>query len=314
MVAMPTGLVYHPQFLEHKTGANHPESPDRLLSIHKRLSKTSYYSQLINLETRQAVIEELSLVHSPEYIQRFLQTTSTQKKGFFDGDTPFSEGTREASLLSAGAGLVLSDALLAGRITNGFAMVRPPGHHAVHKNAMGFCMFNNIAFTARYLQKKGLKKILILDWDVHHGNGTEEAFYSDPSVYFLSIHQYPFYPGTGSHRDTGEGAGKGFNLNMPVPRGSTDSDYLRLFEKLILREVEQFDPECILVSAGFDAHKMDPLGEIELSTGAFEKFTKIMKKAADEHCSGRLLSFLEGGYNLEALAESVDAHLSVLVG
>lgn len=310
---MSTAIAIDPQFWKHDTGY-HPESSERLTAIMDRLKKTNYYPQLITIPISPANQEDITRIHTTEYFQYFLKTTSERKSGFFDGDTPFSEGSKDAAFLAAGAGISVANEILSGKIKNGFAIVRPPGHHAEVDRAMGFCMFNNIAITARYLQSKGIQKILILDWDVHHGNGTEHTFYSDNTVFFMSIHQYPFYPGTGAAKDKGEKEGYGYNLNMPVPRGANDFDYYKLFDNLILKEIEKFHPDFILISAGFDAHKKDPLGGVELTTGAYEQFTTIIKKVAEEYCYGRIISMLEGGYNLEALAESAEVHLSVLVG
>lgn len=300
-------------FLKHETGSSHPESKERLTSIIQKLERTDYYSKLLKLNPREATKEEVSLIHEISYIHSF-EKKSKQGSGYFDADTPYSEDSYKAACLAAGAGLELADAILQNKIKTGMALVRPPGHHAEREHAMGFCMFNNIAITAKYLQSKGLKKILILDWDVHHGNGTENSFYEDDTVFFISTHQYPFYPGTGSEKDLGEGKGKGYNLNIPIQRDSIDSDYRKVFKDSIIPAIDNFMPDIILISAGFDAHKDDPLGGINLTTSGFETMTEIIKRKAEELCGGRIISFLEGGYNLQALAESVEAHISVLKG
>ena len=309
---MKTGICTHPIFLEHDTGLHHPESSQRLESIYKILKEKSYYNDLLQVSPIHAKEEDITRIHSIAHYNNILHRKG--KSGYLDGDTPYSEKSVEAALMAAGAGITLADKILEGECKNGMLLLRPPGHHAEPENAMGFCIFNNIAITAKYLQNKGLKKILILDWDVHHGNGTEDSFYEDDSVYFISTHQYPFYPGTGKASDTGEGKGRGYNLNLPFARGSSDQDYLKIFGEKILPAIESFEPEFILISAGFDAHKRDPLAGIELSTTAYEKFTSMICKTANEICSGRILSFLEGGYDLEALGESVEAHISVLKG
>ncbi|MCE9500626.1 MAG: histone deacetylase [Leptospira sp.] len=310
---MITSLALLDEFWEHDTGSGHPENKNRLTSIKGKLEKTGYFRNLLRPEIIPASDEQISAIHDPDYIKEFRQIVQNGE-GFFDMDTPYSSKSFLAATLAAGSGISISDSIIRGDAKNGMAIVRPPGHHAEKSHAMGFCLFNNIAITAKYLQNRGFKKILILDWDVHHGNGTEHSFYDDDSVYFISIHQYPFYPGTGHSDDRGDGKGKGFNLNLPMPRGSDDADYLNLFDKFILPETDKFHPDFILISAGFDAHERDPLGGMDLSTHAFEKFTVIMKKKAEELCQGRIISFLEGGYDLHALADSVEAHLAVLSG
>jgi acetoin utilization deacetylase AcuC-like enzyme len=300
-------------FLKHETGSSHPESKERLTSIIQKLERTEYYSKLLKLDPREATKEEISLIHEISYIHSF-EKKAKQGSGYFDADTPYSEDSYKAACLAVGAGLELADAIIDKKIKTGMAILRPPGHHAEREHAMGFCMFNNIAITAKYLQSKGLKKILILDWDVHHGNGTENSFYEDDTVFFLSTHQYPFYPGTGSEKDIGAGKGLGYNLNIPMQRDSIDSDYKNIFKENIIPAIDKFMPDIILISAGFDAHKEDPLGGINLTTSGFEMMTEIIKQKAEELCGGKMISFLEGGYNLQALAESVEAHISVLKG
>jgi len=306
-----TALVWKEEFLQHETGL-HPEKKERLLAIRDRLEKTGYYKNLLRPEIYPATIEDLVSVHEPAYVDQFREKCAKGRAGFMDPDTPYSEGTFQAALLASGAGICLSDLVWEGKAQNGLALVRPPGHHAFEEGAMGFCFFNHIAIAARYLQRKGAKRILILDWDVHHGNGTESIFYDDGSVYFISLHQYPFYPGTGHSADRGVGEGLGKNLNCPLPRGSGESAYKREFFEKIFPEIDAFQPEIILISAGFDAHKNDPLGGMELTEGSFENFTWWIQEKANEHCQGRVVSFLEGGYDLRALADSVEAHLSVL--
>lgn len=305
-----TALAYREEFLDHETG-HHPENFQRLVSILKKIQSTSYFSKLIQPEIREASEAEIETIHSNAYIKDF-QKRVKQGAGFFDGDTPYSPGSYKAAALASGSGIVLADTILNGEANNGIALVRPPGHHAEKYHAMGFCMFNNIAITAKYLQSKGIQKIFILDWDVHHGNGTENSFYSDDTVFFASTHQYPFYPGSGAENDKGSGKGVGYNLNIPLGRGSSNEDYLNAFQEKIVPAIDKFQPEFILISAGFDAHKDDPLGGMNLTTSVFERFTDIIRKKAEEHCKGRLISFLEGGYNLSALADSVEAHIAAL--
>ncbi|WCL50324.1 histone deacetylase family protein [Leptospira sp. GIMC2001] len=313
MAGENTAIIWKDEFLEHDTGL-HPEKKERLTAIRDRLSATDYYSNLQRPEPRFASQEEIATIHNSEYIQTLRDLCERKRSGFIDPDTPYSQGTFSAASLAAGSGLVLADKVWSGEAKNGLALVRPPGHHAVEEGAMGFCFFNNIAITARYLQSLGAKKILILDWDVHHGNGTEASFYEDDSIFFASLHQFPFYPGTGKASHTGKGKGLGTTLNCPLPRSSTLDDYKLEFDNKIIPAIDEFHPEIILISAGFDAHRDDPLGGMELTTQSFELFTRWIQDKANEHCSGKIISFLEGGYNLHALSESVEAHLSVLVG
>ncbi len=312
MESMKTGICTDPLFLEHDTGLGHPESKERLISILSFLESKSYFKDLRLFSPISAGVEDLERAHSTHHVKNILSLKG--KKGYLDGDTPYSEGTSEAALLSAGSGLVLADKMIDGSIQNGMAIVRPPGHHAEKNAAMGFCLLNNVAVTARYLQAKGFAKISIVDWDVHHGNGTEEIFYEDDSVFFISTHQYPFYPGTGNAEDKGKGKGEGYNLNLPLQRGSGDEHYISLFKERVIPELEKFQPDVILISAGFDAHKKDPLAGMELSTHGYERLTRLLKQSSEDLCQGRLISFLEGGYDLKALAESVEVHVAALSG
>ena len=299
-------------FLEHKTGAGHPEAPSRLEAIRARLEEQSYFPNFQTLEPRFAKPEEAALIHEAGYIdslKRFCEAGG----GYLDGDTPVSERSYEAACLALGAGLTAAEKIVAGELDRALLLLRPPGHHSLRDRAMGFCLFNNIAVAAARLKELGLKRIAILDWDVHHGNGTEAAFYEDPEVFFLSLHQYPFYPGTGAPEDRGAGAGEGFTLNLPQPSGAGDAEYRRAFENQVPAALEKFNPEILLISAGFDAHRADPLAGINLSTSSFEWMTERMRKFAEDHCEGRLISFLEGGYNLDALADCLEAHAAVLV-
>ncbi|MFN3605069.1 MAG: histone deacetylase [Leptonema sp. (in: bacteria)] len=309
---MQPQIYYDELFLRHQTGDYHPEVPERLIAILDELKKKNVLDKFQLLTKRFAIKEELKLVHNSFYID-YVEQLSKRGGGYLDGDTPVSKDTFQAALLAAGSGLQAMDAILDQQTNRVLLLVRPPGHHSLKSKGMGFCVFNNIALAARYGLQKGLKKIAILDWDVHHGNGTQEEFYKDSNVLFISIHQYPFYPGTGSIDEIGEEEGKGYTLNIPMQKGSTDSDYQKAFQNKILPKLEEFEPEIILISAGFDAHKRDPLGGIELSTAAFEWMTQKLVDFSRECCQGRMISFLEGGYSLSDLAESVRVHSEVLL-
>jgi len=308
---MKTAIAFREEFLKHDTGNGHPETRGRLDAILENLSTLDSERFQWEKSFSKATESEISLIHDIDYIRFVASTCQNRERGFFDGDTPFSKETYEAAALASGAGIHLSNLLLKGEIQNGFALVRPPGHHAEVKNAMGFCLFNNVAITAKYLQTKGIKRILILDWDVHHGNGTQHQFYDDNSVFFISFHQFPFYPGSGAKDEIGAGLGKGYTLNFPLPRNSIESDYMKYWPDL-QRELEKFKPEVILISSGFDAHRDDPLGGMLLETASFENFTKKILIEAGLYANKRVISFLEGGYDFQALGDSVRAHLDVL--
>jgi acetoin utilization deacetylase AcuC-like enzyme/formylglycine-generating enzyme required for sulfatase activity len=308
-----TGFLYDDIYLEHKTTEGHPERPERLAAIVRLLKEKGLYSQLLLLSPKPAAIEWVSAVHTPEYIER-VQRTCRQNTGFLDSmDTPISPKSYEVALLASGGVLSAIDAVMEKKITNAFCAIRPPGHHALKDKAMGFCIFNNVAIGARYIQKRyGLSKILIVDWDVHHGNGTEAAFYEDPTVLYFSVHQYPFYPGTGDEARKGRERSLNYNINVPLPAGSDDEDYIKAFEEKLEPRALAFSPNFVLISAGFDAHKDDVLGGMSLTPQGFAKLTQITKEIAQKCCEGRLVSVLEGGYHLEGLAASVEAHIRVL--
>lgn len=306
-----TGLIYHPDYLRHLTG-DHPESPARLVSIMERLHRSGLIKEIAVIEPRPAVEEDILLIHSKDHLE-------TIKNAWNEGyesitpDTPISEESFRVAMLGVGGVLTGIDSIMAGEINNGMALVRPPGHHATPEQAMGFCLFNNVAIGARHIQKRhGLKRVLIVDWDLHHGNGTQEAFYDDPSVLYFSTHQYPHYPGTGSLHETGEGDGKGFTINAPMRAGTSPEDFLKKFRDAMFERALEFSPDFILISAGFDAHRDDPLGDLLLTEDSYAEMTRIVLDIADKRCNGRVLSSLEGGYSLSALARSVEAHLRVM--
>ncbi len=310
---LKTGFVYHEDFLLHDTGTWHPERADRLKSIVQTLSSTGLKEKLKTITPEPAQIKWIETIHTTEYVKSIEKACDLGYKNL-DADTTICSDSYRIALLAAGSGISAADKIMNGEIQNGFCAVRPPGHHAEKKRAMGFCLFNNVAITARYLQQKfSLKKILIIDWDVHHGNGTQNAFYDDATVFYFSVHQSPHYPGTGLINEFGMGEGEGFNLNVPLPAGMGDEDYIEIFQSKLKPAVEKYKPDFILISAGFDAHRDDPLAGMQLTEAGFAKLTDIVAGFAEKICQGRVISLLEGGYNLEKLAASVAAHIEVLI-
>jgi acetoin utilization deacetylase AcuC-like enzyme len=309
-----TGLVYHPAYLEHDMGMGHPESPNRLRSILQQLEQSGTAARLTRIEARQAEDEWITQIHTPGYIASLKKHVPANGRVSLDPDTSMSPGSLNAAFLAAGGALAGVDAIMNRQVAHVFCAVRPPGHHAEANRAMGFCLFNNVAIAARYAQKKyGLKRVLIVDWDVHHGNGTQHSFEDDPSVFFFSTHQYPHYPGTGRATERGKGAGEGFTINVPMEAGEGDDEYRAIFQKSLVPAADDFKPDFVIVSAGFDAHKDDPLASMGLTEEGYVDLTRIVAGIAKRHAHGRILSSLEGGYNLTALAASVDAHIQALM-
>jgi len=309
---MRTGLVYSPIYLEHDTG-EHVENPRRLVTTIAHLKQTGIKEKLVCLSPRTATIEELELVHAPDYIS-YIRSRVEKGGGWLDPDTITSPRSYEAALYAAGGVLVAVEAVMKGEVDNAFALIRPPGHHATRDRAMGFCIFNNVAVAARFvLSKFQLNRVLIVDFDVHHGNGTQDAFYDDNRVLYFSTHQYPFYPGTGSVEETGVGEGVGTTVNFPMSAGWGDEEYQRAFKEVLVPIAKRFKPDFILVSAGFDAHWADQLAMMRVSITGFAQITEILKELATELCQGRLVFALEGGYNLEVVARSVKAVFDILL-
>ncbi len=299
-----TGILIDERFSEHQTGPMHPERPERLQALLQLLS-TEAYRGLPRIGARSAEQAELAWVHSSEHVHT-VAASAGKPLTHFDGDTPASARSFEAALLAAGGTLELVDAIMDGSLANGLAAVRPPGHHAERSHPMGFCLFNNVAIAAEHLRRRhGLQRVLVLDWDVHHGNGTQHRFEDDPAVLYASLHQHPFYPGTGAATDLGRGEGEGYTLNVPMPAGADDDDYMAAFRELVLPVVGEFAPQFVLVSAGFDAHRSDPLASVELTTEAFGRMADALTEVADESADGRIAMVLEGGYDLTALTDSV---------
>ncbi|MBU2638128.1 MAG: histone deacetylase [Nanoarchaeota archaeon] len=303
---MKTALVYSEKHKLHND-ASHPENAERVEAILKAVKDIP----LIHLNARKANKDEILKVHSDEYYE-YLSKPAFEVIGeltrfnpeVYSGDTYFTDATFEAALYSAGSVLTAIDVIAEGKASNAFALSRPPGHHAEKEEAKGFCFFNNIAIAARYAQSKGFKKVFILDFDAHHGNGTQHIFYEDGSVFYCSTHQWPLYPGTGKADETGEGKGKGFTLNLPLKAGTGSKEYLKLMQEKIISAIDNFKPDIIFVSAGFDAHKDDPLGGLNLDEQCYGKITEMLKKAAEKRCNGKIIFSLEGGYNIKALTRS----------
>ena len=310
---MKTGLLYDRVFLEHKTSQGHPECSERLQVSIQHLEQQSWFDSLTHLVPKTADLKWIESVHNLDYIKR-AQTTCSSGNHFLDSmDVSICPESYDIALLATGAVLEIADKVINKEIKNGLALIRPPGHHAEQDQALGFCLFNNVAILAKYLQQRHqLDKILILDWDVHHGNGTQHTFEDDPSVLYISTHQYPFYPGTGAYSETGIHQGVGATLNCPMPAGASDNDYELAFKDSILPKIDEFKPEAIIISAGFDAHIDDPLGQINLSADFFAWMTERVMEKAEQYSDKRIISVLEGGYNLDMLPICIEKHLSTL--
>jgi acetoin utilization deacetylase AcuC-like enzyme len=300
-----TVILKDASFLQHIIEQGHPESPQRLESIYAMLAAPDMAGLFDEFAPRQATKEEIAINHTRAYIER-IAATAGRPPVRLDPDTGTSPGSWDAAIRAVGAVLDGCDMILQGKAANGFALVRPPGHHAESDRAMGFCLFNNVAIGAQYLvHQHNLKRVLVLDWDIHHGNGTQHSFYGDPNVLYFSTHQYPYYPGTGAIEEVGEMSGRGYTVNVPLPGGQGDSDYSYIFNDLLLPLARSYQPEFILVSAGYDIYAQDPLGTMEVTPRGFYTLTRMVRRMAEELCGGRLLFTLEGGYNVAGITESV---------
>lgn len=309
---MTTALVYDPSFLEHKTG-RHPENPDRLRAILSGLQQDeTLWARLRHLSPRAASDEEIMRCHSFRLIEH-VRNLCEQGVPFIDLDTVICPESYEVARLAAGAAVVAVDEVFNDGAANAIALVRPPGHHATSNRAMGFCLFNNAAIAARYAQVHyGADRVLIIDWDVHHGNGTQEIFYRDPSVFYFSTHQYPYYPGTGAASERGLDKGEGTTLNIPLSEGTHASAHREAFSDALKVIEKTFPPDLIIISAGFDSRRGDPLGGLMLEDSDFSEMTREVMDIADRQASGRIVSVLEGGYNLDTLGETVRTHVAAL--
>ncbi len=303
---MKTALVYSERYLEHDLGYGHPECPERLDAIVKLLEKNNLWNspEIPVVAPSPASVEDIRLAHDPEYISLFEQLCKTGAA--IDGDTPTYRNAYEIALLSAGGAIKAGQLVMSGEVDNAFGLLRPPGHHASRARGGGFCYFDNIAIMTRRMQRDfGISRVLILDFDAHHGNGTQDIFYEDPSVLYISFHQYPLYPWTGTVDETGARGAEGYNVNVPMPPGSGDREYAAAINEIFKPLCEKFKPQLIAVSAGFDAHAMDPLTQLELSSEAFGWMAQATVDAAKRLCGGKIVFLLEGGYDLRFLSESV---------
>lgn len=310
---MSVGIVRDEIYLEHITDDYHPENPGRLKSIYSMLNGLDNQG-IVYVPPRMATHDEIALIHEHSYIDSIAATMGkTQRR--LDPDTVTSPMSYEAARMAVGGALNLADRLMDAEIESGFALVRPPGHHAEHNRAMGFCIFNNIAVAARYLEKRhGLKRVIIVDFDLHHGNGTQHSFYRDPGVLYFSTHQYPYYPGTGHYGEVGDGEGKGYTVNVPLSHGMDDADYIHVFNNVLIPITDLYKPEAVLVSAGFDTHYNDPLGGMGVTEAGYAEMTRILLDIAGKHSNGKTLFALEGGYDVTGLTNSVKAVIMEMRG
>lgn len=309
---MATALLYDPLFLEHDTG-QHPESPERLVAIMAAITASGLLARLKTPTIVPATVDDLVAVHAPAYVHG-VERLSATGGGYLDPDTPVSPRSYAVALLAAGAAIGAVDAVCDGQVQSAFALVRPPGHHATPGRGMGFCLFNNVAVAVRHAQGRGLRRVLVVDYDVHHGNGTQDTFWADDAVLYFSTHEYPFYPGTGDVHEIGTGPGRGYTVNVPLPAAAGDAGYRSVFSDVLAPVARRFRPQLIAVSAGYDTHWLDPIGMMSASVAGFADLAGTLQALAGELCEGRLFFALEGGYALRALGPAVVATLQVLLG
>jgi len=301
------GYLLDDRYLLHNPGERHPESPHRLIAIRQMLEDFGAAGRWQRLQPRSASFDALDLVHDPVHIERIKQAARSAP-AFLDFDTSVSTESYQTALLAAGGAMQCVDSVCSGKLRRVFAFLRPPGHHAGRKSAGGFCLFNNVAVAAAYARAKyKIERIAIVDFDVHHGNGTQSCFYNDPSILYISSHQYPFYPGSGNFDEVGKGEGKGYTLNFPLPEGCSDSNFVPIYSKIVSPILDQFAPQLILVSAGFDGHFNDPLGGLSLTEAGYASAAASLILAAERRCDGKICFVLEGGYNLKALQDCIRA-------
>lgn len=303
------GIVWDERFLKHNTGDYHPESAKRLLAAKEILDR---YPDLVIIPPRLATDDEVGLIHDSQYIAAIHDCAGKHLR--LDADTVMSADSSEVSFLAAGGTIEAVAAVDSGRVAAAFAFVRPPGHHAEHAHAMGFCVFNNVAIAAEYLVRhKNKKRVAIVDYDVHHGNGTQHSFYARDDVFYISTHHFPFYPGTGAAEETGEGQGVGFTLNVPLDSGNGDAEYRAAFEEQVIPALIKYRPDFILVSAGFDAHERDPLGGMNLTKAGYRFMNEELVRVAKECCDGKIVFVLEGGYDMQGIKDGVESLIATLM-
>ncbi len=311
--ATGVGFVTHESFMGHLTGPGHPECPARLAAIITRLGENGLWDSLQHIAPKPTELNDLLCVHEEAYIRTAVRDIEQGYATLSTGDTCICPASLDAALWAVGAACAGVDAVAAGQVRRVFCAVRPPGHHATPSCGMGFCVFNNVAVAARYAQlTHDLNKVLIIDWDAHHGNGTQAAFYEDGSVLYFSVHHWPFYPGTGAAGETGGGAGAGLTVNVPLAGGAGDEEFTRAITDVLTPAADKFSPDLVLISAGFDAHVDDPLGGMAVTTAGFAELTRLVVEITERHCAGRIVSVLEGGYGLAGLGECAEAHLRAM--
>jgi acetoin utilization deacetylase AcuC-like enzyme len=311
-----TGYVFAQRYLLHDPGSWHPERPDRLKAIHAALEEGELLELVVRLKPDYAPLKWVQRLHDPEYIERFKKACEKGKRIFETQDCGISRESYHAALLAVGGVMAAVDAVMRSEVANAFCAVRPPGHHAEHNRALGFCFFNNVALGAVYaLENYGLERVAIVDWDVHHGNGTQHLFESDPRVFYVSLHEDPqhCYPGTGYRREQGKGAGQGFTLNLPLAPRSGDEEYLEALTTEALPRLTDYAPQMVFISAGYDGHSNDPLAHMHLTRQGYREMTRLVLELAQKTAEDRLITVLEGGYNLEVLAECVEDHIRLLM-
>jgi acetoin utilization deacetylase AcuC-like enzyme len=312
-LSQKTGIVKDKRYLQHSAGFAHPESPERLAGIYEMLDNPLMSWKFIPIEPREATHKEIEAIHTPSYVE-FVASTAGKRSVFLDPDTSTSAESYETAKLAVGGVCNAIDSVMEGAVNNAFAFVRPPGHHAEKDTAAGFCIFNNIAIGAMHaITKYKLRRILIVDWDLHHGNGTQHSFYGDQRVLYFSTHQYPYYPGTGALQEIGRGQGEYYTINVPLNVGAGDASFVKIFRKLLQPAALAFKPELILLSAGFDTYFQDPLGGMRVTPEGYAAMTRVLMNIADACCQGRFVAVLEGGYHIAGLTRSVKAVLEEML-